>query len=92
MREISDEEILKSIYESGRGKIKSELDSKKRDKLSEYFFSLSNTLLGSLVVGIVLLMLENRLDSLDRNIFSISLFVGLLIVIASARIGYNLLK
>lgn len=69
-----------------------EKNKTRKEKLSDYFFSLSNTLLGSLVVGIVLLFLGNELNEINGVIILCIFFIGLLIVVVSARIGYNILK
>ena len=92
MSEISDTDIMQSIYQSANSRIYKEIESKKRNKLSEYFFSLSNTLLGSLVVGIILLVLDDGIENINEWIV-LSVFIsGIVAVVILAKIGYNILK
>ena len=70
---------------------KIEKDKTRKEKLAEYFFSLSNTLFGSLVIGLSLMLLD------ESNIFNekaawIMLLTGLFMLIGLARIGNNILK
>lgn len=92
MCEISDEEIMRSMYKSVLERKKIELDSRKRNKLSDYFFSASNTLLGSLVVGIILLVLGDDTSRLDTWIVFSVFILGVSAVIILVKIGYNILK
>lgn len=92
MCEISDADIIKTIRQSANSRIDKEIESKKRNKLSEYFFSLSNTLLGSLVVGIILLVLGDGIENVNKWIV-LSVFIsGIIAVVLLAKIGYNILK
>ena len=68
-----------------------EKDKIRREKLAEYFFSLSNTLFGSLVIGLSLMLLD------DSSVFNekaawIMLLTGLVMLIELAKIGNNILK
>lgn len=68
-----------------------EKDKVRREKLAEYFFSLSNTLFGSLVIGLSLMLLD------ESNIFNekaawLMLIFGLFMLIGLAKIGNNILK
>ena len=70
---------------------KIEKDKTRKEELAEYFFSLSNTLFGSLVIGLSLMLLD------ESNIFNekaawIMLLTGLFMLIGLARIGNNILK
>ena len=70
---------------------KTEKDKTRKEKLAEYFFSLSNTLFGSLVIGLSLMLLD------ESNIFNekaawIMLLTGLFMLIGLAKIGNNILK
>ena len=70
---------------------KIEKDKTRKEKLAEYFFSLSNTLFGSLVIGLSLMLLD------ETNIFNekaawIMLLTGLFMLIGLAKIGNNILK
>ena len=70
---------------------KIEKDKTRKEKLAEYFFSLSKTLFGSLVIGLSLMLLD------ESNIFNekaawIMLLTGLFMLIGLARIGNNILK
>ena len=70
---------------------KIEKDKTRKEKLAEYFFLLSNTLFGSLVIGLSLMLLD------ESNIFNekaawIMLLTGLFMLIGLARIGNNILK
>ena len=68
-----------------------EKDKVRKEKLAEYFFSLSNTLIGSLVIGLSLMLLD------ESNIFNekaawLMLIFGLFMLIGLAKIGNNILK
>ena len=70
---------------------KVEKDKTRKEKLAEYFFSLSNTLFGSLVIGLSLMLLD------ESNVFNekaawIMLLTGLFMLVGLARIGNNILK
>jgi len=70
---------------------RNEKDNTRKEKLAEYFFSLSNTLFGSLVIGLSLMLLD------ESNIFNekaawVMLLTGLFTLIGLARIGNNILK
>ncbi len=70
---------------------KLEKDKTRKEKLAEYFFSLSNTLFGSLVIGLSLMLLD------ETNVFNekaawIMLMTGLFMLIGLAKIGNNILK
>lgn len=70
---------------------KIEKDKTRKEKLAEYFFSLSNTLFGSLVIGLSLMLLD------ESNVFNekaawIMLLTGLFMLVGLARIGNNILK
>ena len=41
---------------------KRSMEKTRKEKLAEYFFSLSNTILGSLIIGVALLLFENQND------------------------------
>ena len=92
MLEISDEMIIQSIHDSNIRKRQMEVESKKRNKLSDYFFSLSNTLLGSLVVGIILLVLGDDIINTEDWIILSVFSSGIVSVIILAKIGYNIIK
>lgn len=89
---MDDRTILESIYLSGRRKIIEDIENKKKEKLSDYFFNLSNTLLGSLVVGVILLVLGNGLDELNQWIVLSVFITGIASVIVLAKIAYNIIK
>ena len=68
-----------------------EKDKVRKEKLAEYFFSLSNTLFGSLVIGLSLMLLD------ESNIFNekaawVMLLTGLFMLVELAQIGNNILK
>mgnify|MGYP003305612580 CR=1 FL=1 len=68
-----------------------EKDKTRKEKLAEYFFSLSNTVFGSLVIGLTLLMFD---ESIKPNIdIAISIIIfGIFLFIGFAKIGFNILK
>ncbi|MBQ4589098.1 MAG: hypothetical protein IJA95_07410 [Bacteroidaceae bacterium] len=70
---------------------KKERGKVRKEKLSEYFFSLSNTAFGSLVIGVILLMLSDNAGS-DDKLAWVTLLAGLVILIVMARVGNNILK
>ena len=92
MLEISDEMIMQSIRENNIRKKQMDIENKKRNKLSDYFFSLSNTLLGSLVVGIILLVLGDDIINTEEWIILSVFSSGIISVIILAKIGYNIIK
>ena len=68
-----------------------ERDKTRKEKLAEYFFSLSNTLFGSLVIGLSLMLLDES-SMFNEKAAWIMLLTGLFILIGLARIGNNILK
>ena len=68
-----------------------EREKTRKEKLAEYFFSLSNTTFGSLVIGVTLLMLQADANY-NVNVIFIMLAAGLLFFIVLAKIGNNILK
>ena len=70
---------------------KKEKDKVRKEKLAEYFFSLSNTIFGTLVVGIALLLIEND-GIINWSVTSCALSFGLILFYALARVGNNILK
>lgn len=74
--------------------LKEELREKERvrkRKLSDFLFSLSNTILGSLVIGEALLILEGGKDY-NEWVIIITLAIGMTIFVALVRMGYKFLK
>ena len=68
-----------------------EKDKVRKEKLAEYFFSLSNTILGSLILGVALLLLENG-NEYSWTIVSLVLVFGFIFLVVLAKIGNNILK
>ena len=68
-----------------------EKDKVRKEKLAEYFFSLSNTLFGSLVVGLSLMLLDES-NIFDEKAAWSMLISGLFMLIGLAKIGNNILK
>ena len=68
-----------------------EKDKLRKEKLAEFFFSLSNTVFGSLVIGVTLLLLEAESN---YNVYAVCIMLaaGLVIFIVMAKIGNNILK
>lgn len=92
MCEITDEMLIQSIRENNIRKKQMDIENKKRNKLSDYFFSLSNTLLGSLVVGIILLVLGDDVRNTEEWIILSVFSSGIISVVILAKIGYNIIK
>lgn len=71
---------------------KLERDKTRKEKLAEYFFSLSNTLFGSLVIGLSLMLLDES-SIFNEKAAWVMLLTGLFMLIGGlARIGNNILK
>ena len=68
-----------------------EKDKVRKEKLAEYFFSLSNTLFGSLVIGLSLMLLDES-NIFDEKAAWSMLISGLFMLIELAKIGNNILK
>lgn len=68
-----------------------EKDKVRKEKLAEYFFSLSNTLFGSLVIGLSLMLLDES-NIFDEKAAWSMLISGLFMLIGLAKIGNNILK
>lgn len=68
-----------------------ERDKTRKEKLAEDFFSLSNTLFGSLVIGLSLMLLDES-SMFNEKAAWIMLLTGLFMLIGLARIGNNILK
>ena len=68
-----------------------EKDKVRKEKLAEYFFSLSNTLFGSLVIGLSLMLLDESNIFDEKAAWSMLIF-GLFMLIGLAKIGNNILK
>ena len=68
-----------------------EKDKVRKEKLAEYFFSLSNTLFGSLVIGLSLMLLDESNIFDEKAAWSMLIF-GLFMLIGLAKIGSNILK
>ena len=68
-----------------------EKDKVRKEKLAEYFFSLSNTLFGSLVIGLSLMLLDES-NIFDEKAAWSMLISGLFMLIGLAKIGSNILK
>ena len=66
-------------------------ESTRKEKLAEYFFSLSNTILGTLVIGVALLLIETDKD-ISVWVTTTALFFGLIFSYALAKVGNNILK
>ena len=67
-----------------------EKDKVRKEKLAEYFFSLSNTLFGSLVIGLSLMLLDESNIFDEKAAWSL-LISGLFMLIGLAKIGNNFL-
>ena len=68
-----------------------EKDKVRKEKLAEYFFSLSNTLFGSLVIGLSLMLLDESNIFDEKAAWSMLIFF-FFILIGLAKIGSNILK
>ena len=68
-----------------------EKDKVRKEKLAEYFFSLSNTLFGSLVIGLSLMLFDES-NIFDEKAAWSMLISGLFMLIGLAKIGNNILK
>ena len=68
-----------------------EKDKVRKEKLAEYFFSLSNTLFGSLVIVLSLMLLDESNIFDEKAAWSMLIF-GLFMLIGLAKIGSNILK
>ena len=68
-----------------------EKEKTRKEKLAEYFFSLSNTVFGSLVIGVTLLLLQSE-TNYNIKAICIMLFAGLVVFIVLAKIGNDILK
>ena len=74
-----------------RKKERKEKERTRKEKLAEYFFSLSNTLFGSLVIGLSLMLLDER-SGFNVKAAWLMLAFGVFILIGLAKIGNNILK
>ena len=63
----------------------------RKEKLAEYFFAMSNTILGSLIIGVALVIYENG-KNYDWWINTIVIITGLIFLVTLAKIGNNILK
>ena len=63
----------------------------RKEKLAEFYFSLSNTLFGSLIIGIVLMLINEEL-SFDTFLPWIVIGCGSFMLIGLSKIGNNILK
>ena len=68
-----------------------EKDKVRKEKLAEYFFSLSNTLFGSLVIGLSLMLLDES-SIFNEKAAWVMLLTGLFMLVELAKIGNNILK
>ena len=68
-----------------------EKDKVRKEKLAEYFFSLSNTLFGSLVIGLSLMLFDESNIFDEKAAWSMLIF-GLFMLIGLAKIGCYILK
>lgn len=68
-----------------------ERNNVRKEKLAEFYFSLSNTLFGSLVIGIVLMLINEDL-SFSTPLPWIVMGCGSFMLIGLAKIGNNILK
>ena len=63
----------------------------RKEKLAEYFFSLSNTILGSLIIAVIILLIGDD-DNYNECKLSILLGLGAILFVAFGKIGNNILK
>ena len=71
-------------------KEKREKDKARREKLSGFFFNLSQVSFTALVIGIPVTLFKEELY--DNYILMIMLVIGIIFTIAFAKIGNNILK
>lgn len=63
----------------------------RKEKLADFFFSLANTVFGSLVIGVTLMMLQTNIDYNECSV-RVMLVAGMILFTTLARIGNNILK
>ena len=63
----------------------------RKEKLAEYFFSLSNTILGSLIIAVIILLIGDD-ENYNECKLSILLSLGSILFVAFGKIGNNILK
>lgn len=72
-------------------KIRVEKNKTRKEKLADFFFSLANTVFGSLVIGVTLMMLQTNIEYNEYSVV-VMLVAGMILFITLARIGNNILK
>lgn len=68
-----------------------ELEKIRKEKLAEFFFNLSNTTVGSTVVGVIVSFVMDLKEELALNIIVLLIF-GTILSIVLANIGHSFLK
>lgn len=63
----------------------------RKEKLAEYFFSMSNTILGSLIIAVIILLIG---DDNNYNEWKLGILLGLgtCVFVAFGKVGNNILK